>query len=165
MPGYVIHLAIAKVYEKYNNINNISEFERGVIAPDMSSDKSKSHYGLHSSEPNLKEFVRLNRDLDEYTEGYFLHLLTDYLFYNRFLKEWDTRIYDDYNKLNNSIIKKYGIIIPPEIDAIVEYKSGQTEIIEEEKLFRFIDSIGKINIREIFIKEKSNCELESLLEY
>jgi len=54
MPGYTIHIAIAKKYiEKHKSeIRSEDEFIKGVIAPDMnenldgpSEDKSKTHYG------------------------------------------------------------------------------------------------------------------------
>lgn len=164
MPGYVIHLAVGKVYEENNKINNKMEFEKGIIAPDMASDKAKSHYGLYSSQSNLNEYIRLNRKFDEYKEGYFLHLLTDYLFYNRFLTRWDSSIYNDYNKLNQILIKKYDISIPKEIQQIVKFESGNTEILKRDKLYRFIDSVGKIDIRAILLKEDINFEKECWLE-
>ena len=54
MPGFTIHIAIAKEYMKKhkNEIKNEDEFIKGVIAPDMNEkldgpteDKSKNHYG------------------------------------------------------------------------------------------------------------------------
>lgn len=54
MPGFTIHMAIAKQYtKKYNSeIKNEDEFIKGAIAPDMNEnldgpaeDKSKTHYG------------------------------------------------------------------------------------------------------------------------
>lgn len=43
MAGYVIHLAIGQEYAKRNKINNLEEFLKGCIAPDM-QDKKFSHY-------------------------------------------------------------------------------------------------------------------------
>ncbi len=165
MPGYVIHLAVGKVYEENNKINNKMEFEKGIIAPDLAKNKAKSHYGVYSSQPNLNEYIRLNRKFDEYTEGYFLHLLTDYLFYNRFLTRWDSSIYNDYNKLNHTLIEKYDISIPKEIQQIVKFESGNTEILKRDKLYRFIDSVGKIDLRTILSKEDINFEKECWLEF
>ena len=102
MPGYVIHLAVGKIYEKNNKIKNISSFRKGLIAPDMSDDSPKAHYGTSSSQPDLKRFLSENNDFDEYKEGYFLHLVTDYLFYNCFLKTWSPSIYEDYDRPSSS---------------------------------------------------------------
>lgn len=57
MPGYVIHLAVAKVYEKKNGIKDIKKFEQGVIAPDQNKNKLISHYGPDSSHPGLEKFL------------------------------------------------------------------------------------------------------------
>ncbi len=164
MPGYVIHLAVGKVYSQNNKINNISDFQKGIIAPDMARDKTKSHYGPYSSQPNLKEYIEMNKNFDDFKEGYFLHLLTDYLFYNRFLTKWDPNIYEDYDKLNNAIIKKYGIIVPKEIQNIVQYVIGKPKVLDENKLYQFIDSVGKVDIRKMILKKDINIEKDLYLE-
>lgn len=54
MPGFVIHLAVAKKYLENHpkEVQDLNSFQKGVIAPDLnadfsgpSEDKSKSHYG------------------------------------------------------------------------------------------------------------------------
>ena len=96
MPGFVIHIAIAKEYAKNHNkeIKNVQEFIEGAIAPDYISltnpneNKNKTHYGQwgdwtsHNQQIHLNEFlkdekVNLNTD---YWKGYFIHLLSDYYF-------------------------------------------------------------------------------------
>ena len=151
MPGYIIHLAVGKEYAKKNEIKNIEEFEKGIIAPDLISkeDKQASHYGPNSSQPDLNKFLKANGILTEYNEGYFLHLLTDFLFYNKFLKEWDPLIYKDYNKLNEKLIKKYDIIIPEIIKDIVKFEDGKLTVLNEEELYKFISCVGKIDVRTI----------------
>ena len=151
MPGYVIHLAVGKVYSKKNKIKNIEDFERGIIAPDLigKKDKSKSHYGPNSCKPDLNLFLKTNNILTDYNEGYFLHLLTDHLFYNKFLKMWNPNIYEDYDILNAGLIKKYGIILPEEIKDVVKFKSGNLNILNKDEICAFINSVGKIDIRKI----------------
>lgn len=164
MPDYVIHLAVGKIYLQNNNVVNLREFEKGIIAPDMVTDKSKSHYGPYSSQPDLSRYIKCNKYFGEFQEGYFLHLVTDYLFYNRFLTKWASDIYEDYDKLNEPIVKKYKITIPKEIQGVVCFKSGKTKVLDENELYRFIDSVGKINIREIFLKKGINFERDAWLE-
>ena len=96
MAGYMIHLAIGSVYAQNNEIEDLQSFYKGIIEPDMIDNKSKSHYGLVTSQPGLNKFIKLNGISTSYKEGYFLHLLTDYLFYNRFLENWNPDIYNDY---------------------------------------------------------------------
>jgi len=60
MPGYVIHLAVAKEYLKKskNRNENEEEFINGVIFPDSVKDKAITHYGEKSSKSNLYEFLK-----------------------------------------------------------------------------------------------------------
>jgi len=153
MPGYVIHLAVGKVYEKNNKIEDIPSFERGIIAPDLALDKSKSHYGPYSSRPDLNRFLRMQGISSSYQEGYFLHLVTDFLFYNKFLTSWDSAIYEDYDRSNARIMCKYGIVIPEEIQRTIQFKEGTLRFFQEEELYGFIDLVGKINIRQMVLQK------------
>lgn len=158
MPGYVIHLAVGRVYAENNKIKDLKDFERGIIEPDMLRDKVKSHYGPYSSQPGLNQFLLINGIPSSYDEGYFLHLVTDYLFYRKFLDRWDKTIYDDYDKLNDRIIKKYQIEVPKVIEEKVKFKSGETSILNEEDLYKFINSVGQINIRQMILQKQLNWE-------
>ena len=158
MPGYAIHLAVGNVYKKNNNIKDIESFEKGIIAPDLNDDKKMSHYGPYSSRPDLSKFLQMNDISDSYNEGYFLHLVTDYLFYNKFLIKWNSDLYNDYNKLNYKIIKKYGVVIPKEIEDVVKYSDGKTSILNEKDVYSFIESVGKIDIRSIVEKDTQKVE-------
>lgn len=156
MPGYVIHLAVGNVYSQNNKIQNITNFEKGIIAPDLAPDKIKSHYGQHSSEPALNKYIQINgNNLNNYQEGYFLHLVTDYLFYNKFLTLWNPTIYEDYDILNSRIMKKYKVVIPEKIKNIVQFKDGNLSILNESDIYNFIDSVGKIDIRQIIITKEN----------
>lgn len=160
MPGYFIHLAVGKVYSQNNKIEDLKSFEKGIIDPDMSKNKAESHYGPYSSQPGLNQFIQINGISGSYNEGYFLHLVTDYLFYNKFLNVWDLDIYNDYDKLNSIIMKKYGIVVPEEVKEEVKFQDGKTSILNEEDLYEFINSVGRINIRQIVSQRELHCEEE-----
>lgn len=160
MPGYVIHLAVGKVYSQNNKIDDLENFQKGIIAPDMEEDKAKSHYGPYSSSPGLDKFINEKCIEDSFNEGYFLHLLTDYYFYNKFLDEWKPGIYDDYDKLNEEIIKKYGIELPEQIKDKINFKDGELTILDEEKIYKFIDTVGKVNIRDTITKKEKNTKID-----
>ena len=108
MAGYVIHLAVAEAYiEKHpGSIKNYEEFIQGVIFPDSVSDKSITHYGEKSSKVNLKKFLDDKEIDNDYNKGYFLHLVTDYIFYNHFLEVFSKDIYNDYDVLNEKLQEK-----------------------------------------------------------
>ena len=129
MPGYVIHLAVAEEYlKKHGNKEKYNNFIEGVIFPDSVKDKSLTHYGPGSSYSNLKLFLEDKKDMkDDFTRGYFEHLLTDYLFYNKYIDTFSKAMYDDYDLLNSYLIEKY----KPEVLAIEElfyFKNQKTVI-------------------------------------
>ena len=59
MPGYIIHLAVGNEYIKNHptEILDKDKFIDGVIYPDLTNDKSKTHYGPKSSRANLSLLV------------------------------------------------------------------------------------------------------------
>lgn len=150
MPGYVIHLAIAKKQIELNKIQNEEEFIRGVIAPDLLKQVGiDSHYG-NSSNPNLKKFLKKHTIKTDYNKGYFLHLVTDYIFYNKFLDNWTPEIYEDYDVLNNSLIRKYGLSIPKEAQEYVKFQDKALTILNFDDIISFIETVGKISINEMY---------------
>lgn len=150
MPGYVIHLAVAKKHIELNNIRNEDEFIRGVIAPDLLKQAGlDSHYG-NSSTPNLREFLKKHNIETDYNKGYFLHLVTDYIFYNKFLDRWSPEIYEDYNSLNYILIKEYGLIIPKEVQEYVKFQDKALTILNFDDIISFIETVGKIPINQMY---------------
>ena len=105
MPGYVIHLAIAEMYLKKHNDKkeDYNEFIEGVIYPDSTKIKSETHYGDKSSESNLYEFLKEHELKNSFEKGYFLHLLTDYLFYNRYIDTISEKIYREYKAVSKNL--------------------------------------------------------------
>jgi len=154
MPGYIIHLAVAKEYIRNFRIKDEEEFLKGTIAPDLlattlAEGKEKTHYSpIGGAQVNLKQFLKENKITSSYMEGYFLHLVVDYLFYNRYFTNFDTRLYDDYDKTNKQLIEEYNITIPDEISEIIQFKEGELEILDIEKLNQMITEISKKSIRE-----------------
>ena len=154
MAGYVIHLAVAEAYKvkHIDDIKNYEDFIKGVIFPDSVSDKSLTHYGEKSSKVNLKEFLRENEIDNDYNKGYFLHLVTDYIFYNKFLDCFSKDIYNDYDILNEIIQKKFNVIIPESVNDKVFYKRVYTSILAEEKVIKFIEEVSDYKLS--YIKEE-----------
>ncbi len=145
----MIHLAVGSVYAQKYPVTDMNAFMQGIIAPDRAQDKAKSHYGPYSSRPDLQSFIEEHPAFDAYTEGYFVHLLTDHLFYNRFLEKWDPQIYDDYNRLNAGIIQRYGITLPAEIKDVVKYKTGPLVLLDENRIYGFIEAAGNVDVRRV----------------
>ena len=169
MAGYVIHLAIAEEYlRKHKDIKeDYEEFIKGVIYPDSVTDKSLTHYGIKSSKVILKDFLQDNEINNSYMRGYFLHLITDYLFYNKYLEKFSKDIYNDYDILNKRLIEKYNVVLPENIQNNVFYEDGETKILTLELAIKIIDEISDLNLNAVEkeIRENSNDEKWSKINW
>lgn len=154
MPGYVIHLAIAKKQLEQGKINDVEEYIRGTMAPDLLKRQGiDSHYG-YSSNPGFKQFFREHTIENDYEKGYFLHLVTDYLFYNKFidLEKWTPDLYRDYDALNKPIVQMYGIDLPEEVRDETQFCDETPQMLKLEDVVSFIDTVGKMDLEEIYKK-------------
>lgn len=149
MPGYVIHLSIASEYlKKHNDIKDKDEFFKGVIAPDETKNKVETHYGENPRKTDLEKFLK-NNEIDTcFNKGFFLHLLTDYLFYNKYLKEKVEKsiLHNEYDFINEFLIKKYKIAIPNNIQDKIFFKNENPKILKKDFICKFIDDISNYNI-------------------
>ena len=158
MAGYVIHVAVAKEYlRKHKDIEeDEQEFIDGTIAPDLTDDKSKTHYGVASSETDLSYYLSENVVDNSFKRGYFLHLLVDRLFYNYYFdikkikREMNIKIsdyiYDDYDKLNKVLIEKYQVVLPLELQKYVKIKDGKTKILDLNIVEKMIEEISDLDL-------------------
>ena len=80
----------------------------------------------------MRNYLIKNDIKSDYDKGYFLHLVTDYLFYNKLLECTSKEIYNDYDILNKFLIEEYKVKIPKEIEDNVFYKVGNTKILSKE---------------------------------
>jgi len=172
MASIAMHMAIALEYRKNNKIVDFLEFMRGVKFPDLDgnqkrSNKSKTHYetsrrdetssvkDLFVNKINLYEFLIKNKLFSDYEKGYFLHLVTDYFFFNLFIiKDCKTHeeyekyfniIYSDYDKINKDLEITYGID-NSDTPWFNSYLDGEPETFSREDLHKFIKFCSKINL-------------------
>lgn len=158
MAGYIIHLAVAETYIKKHpkDIKEYEKFIEGVIFPDSVSDKSITHYGEKSSKVNLKHFLVENEINDDYNKGYFLHLVTDFIFYNKFLECFSKDIYNDYDILNKRLQERFEVKLPDKVKASVFYKDGETKILNLESVTKFIEEVSTYKLDDIKDKVLEN---------
>ena len=150
MPGYVIHLAIAQEYLRKHNKKKSEDFILGSIEPDFTTDKTKTHYGKSPAYTNLKEYLENNKIDDDFNQGYFLHLVTDYLFYNYYLNEIrKPQIYEDYDVTNKTLIEKYKIDLPEKVKDKIFFKNGNPEILTVKLACKVIDEVSEYTLEEI----------------
>ena len=143
MPGFTIHTIIAKEYVKKhpNEISDEKEFINGTIAPDLTTDKNTTHYGIWE---RLIVITNLDKMLEDpkvditkdYWKGYFLHLYVDNQFYNNYFKiaDYDINI-DDFPKE----IRKYMRSI---------YSIEKPKYIDYSKLKNMIKELSEINLKD-----------------
>ena len=171
MPGFTIHIAIAKEYAKKheNEIKNMDEFIEGTIAPDYipienkNISKSQTHYGIwgdwtkDNQEIHLDAFLQdekvdLSRD---YWKGYFIHLLTDDYFDRIYFREeakqakknQDT-FHKDYDCLNAEIIKRYHVEVMGKIKKYMNQIEDEPKYLQLKKIIQFIEEMSNINLEQ-----------------
>lgn len=159
MAGYVIHLIVADEYLRKTKeiITNKEDFIKGVIYPDSVKIKGETHYSpYYSSDVNLYEFVKANfnkMDQDFY-KGYFLHLLTDFLFYKKHFVlpkagMASEIIHNDYDILNGELLEKYKIEIPEELKTYCNIKQGDPVYIKRENIYECIDDCSSYHLYDL----------------
>lgn len=163
MPGYVIHVIIAEEYAQNNNIENKEELIKGTMYPDSIKIKGETHYSPYcSSDTNLYEFL-LDKKIDNlFNLGYFLHLVADCVFYNRYFADKKginnaELVHSDYDILNKRLLKRYDITLPEEVKEYALFKEGELKVLTEEKVYEFINEISNYNLYELaekILKEK-----------
>ena len=166
MPGYVIHLAVAQEYLKKhkNRKENYYEFIEGVIYPDSVKDKSKTNYGPKSGETNIIKFLEENNIQNSFERGYLLHLVTDYLFYNKYIDTYSIDIYNDYDILNKRLIEKYEVKIPEKVKNKIFFKDDiKLKILSMELVEKLIDEVSSLNLD--IIAEQVKEEPEKWTEF
>ena len=161
MPGYVIHLSVAEEYlRKQTKVKeNYDEFIEGVIYPDSVTDKSLTHYGKSSSYSNLYNFLKERELKNSFNRGYFLHLLTDYLFYNKYIDFFSKDIYNDYDILNRQLIDKYNVTLPEKIKKYVFFKENlELKILSLPLVEKIITDISSMQLDDIAKQVQNNPE-------
>ena len=157
MPGFVIHIAIGQEYLRKHNLNYSKEFIKGTVAPDFTDDKSKTHFGKSPRYTNLKRFLDNNKTDNDYNKGFFLHLITDYLFYNYYVtKIGKEGLYNDYDLTNKDIINKYNVILLDNVKDKVFFKEGIPKTLTLELACKIIDEISSMDLKDIEAEVKNN---------
>lgn len=190
MASFQIHLMIGKKYlQKNSSILKKEEFYQGVIAPDLEKDKSKSHYSgpldknnlceYLKNKVNLKDYLKENQIDTDYQKGVFLHLITDFLFYNEFFEKSYLRsvtyekfvkdMYYSYDLMNDWIGQEWKVGLPVnmirQINEDIEKSKNEKNsigyigqnILPIEKLEKWMEDVSSICLEEYKqILEKEN---------
>lgn len=184
MPGFNIHIAVANKYLNNNKIDDRLAFLRGSVYPDLSVDKSGSHYSdpivnnLYDSlrgKVNLKKCFLYNTGDSDFDKGVLLHLVTDYYFYNYFFDDdyikntsydqFQNDIYYSFDQVDDYVKNKYSVEYEVYKDRILDdfehyklykYNEFTKNIIDVNRLDKFIEDMSLINIDEIRSSYENN---------
>ncbi len=184
MASSVIHLAVAKKYFEKNKGLNYEKLMAGSLYPDAAKNKDKTHYtnvnrGTDNvshirSKVDLYSFLQDRKEIDDFELGWFLHLVTDYLFfeecfntqylldntYQKFCED----LYFAYDCLSTYLSDKYDISLddykgyPSEYYPGSEYKDC---ILTKDTIDNFIERVSSINLVdyiELIRKAKHNVK-------
>jgi len=180
MPSFNIHLAVGKRYNDKNKLIDIDSFYNGIVDPDLASNKDLSHYTGERVDKTLdtylknkvilKDYLLKNNINSDYDKGVFLHLITDYVFFNNFFpieylnnttyNDFVNDLYYSYDSTNDYLLKKYNLdlsLIKDIIESniadsrkaknIVNIRPAKN-ILPISELDNFIESISNINLEE-----------------
>lgn len=173
MASSPIHLAIAKMYlERNKEILNKNQVLSGTLYPDTIKDKNMSHYAdldkrgkdnrSHlQGKVNLFSFLKEHESLNDFEMGWFIHLVTDYLFFDECFsdeylfshsyEEFRKDLYFSYDCLTNYLMERYNITIEDYTVYTSEYYPGKTYqkcLLSKEMIDSFILRVGSIDFRE-----------------
>ena len=96
-------------------------------------------------------------------EGYMLHLLADYYFYNKYFKKEIVEmeqngdsLYYDYDCMNKEISEKYNVKLFENIKQYAKIIDGNAKYLNTNKVIDFIEEMSDINLEDIIkiIEEK-----------
>ena len=176
MASLILHQIIGELYCEKNNIIDRENFLYGNIAPDiLPNDKDENHYVKHidyttyldaiKERVSLPAFCKDKALITPYIEGYFLHLVTDYIFYERLIinnpcfsqfindkySNSGTKMYKEYDRVAHFVCNKY-----PDIDTS-KLPSFATTILEEpltlftkRQLSDFIEICSSLDLNKIY---------------
>lgn len=177
MASAAIHLAIAKQYlERHPDLDKKDLF-RGTLYPDVGINSIELHYpksfvicdfaiGVYDK-VDLYAFLLSNNVFNSFEVGWFLHLVTDYLFFlecfteeyllsktcNKFCQE----LYHAYDCLDSYLFTKYHIVKEDYEAYSSEYYPGipyEECILSKEMVDAFIDRVSSIDLEKYIEKIK-----------
>lgn len=182
MANLTVHIAVAQEWAKAHNIVASDDFIYGAVAPDLLSIVDKKdgnfHYGHNFNSKSLKEYYLNKVDLGyyvccngittDYDLGYFLHLVTDYYFYIKFLNLNDIDKYGDNFK--SMLFETYDATLPfvnnfykvnydnshPQLKYVKDkYENAEVGdykfvLYDNEKIKNFIDEIAHIDLFKLY---------------
>ena len=179
MASSAMHLAVAKKYLEKNKDKNFNykKVMAGTLYPDAAKDKDKTHYTMScrgnnlvtylASKVSLYDFLVEYEVVESFELGWFIHLVTDYLFFaecfseeyllTHSYEEFRRDLYFAYDCLEKYLSEKYKMTIDDYESYPSEYHEGilyRDSILTKETIDSFIERVSSINIEDYINKIK-----------
>ena len=179
MASSAMHLAVAKKYLEKNKDKNFNykKVMAGTLYPDAAKDKDKTHYTMScrgnnlvtylASKVSLYDFLVVHEVVESFELGWFIHLVTDYLFFaecfseeyllTHSYEEFRRDLYFAYACLGKYLSEKYKLTIDDYESYPSEYHEGilyRDSILTKETIDSFIERVSSINIEDYINKIK-----------
>lgn len=174
MASASMHLAIAKEYYKMHNTLDYDKYMAGNLYPDTFKNKDESHYTDKNrgkdmvshlkGKVNLYNFLQEHNIKDSFEFGWFMHLVTDYLFFQECFTEeyllghsfdeFRKDLYYGYDCLANHVEEKYNLVLD-------DYKAYPNE---RHQGIGYKDCIFTIEMIDKFIERVSSIDMDKYIE-
>ncbi len=172
MPGLSIHYAVATHSTKQNNITNLQDYINGSFYPDLDQKLSR-HYSDPNVNPetitglqkkvNLQAYIKEHSLNSDFEKGYFMHLVTDYLFYHdlcikmyhkdssmlSLLGHWLA----EYNGINTIVYNNYPYNIediPQNISQYFVIDGKMPKYFTEKNITDFVNYCSSLDLNQVF---------------
>ena len=180
MPCTALHLAIVEEYVLKNKEAKKDVFVEGAILPDLAEDKNASHYCINKKIKSIKDMVDTKVDIvkcskefdfsDELKKAVYLHLLTDYLFYQYIYnpetekenpKDVLVALDSDQGIITEYVFGRYSINSPDGAEDLLKIKqnTGKLRFLSEKEIERFIKVVSNFNLNDVKQNIVQNAEL------
>lgn len=185
MPSMAVHLAVGAEFLKYNKTKDKKSFRQGILKPDLlglisQEQKEIAHY-TDKKTPNmtLKERCQTKVNLLRYLQdkkidsdfelGYYVHLVTDFYFFNYFLFSPNhkkinepnvdlSELYVDYEKIAKDMEIRFNVD-NSDTPWAGKYAEGEPVFFSKNEIFEFVEKCSKLNVlllRDKILKDPPN---------
>lgn len=187
MPSQIIHLAIAKRYltKHPQAIRDVQAFLDGSVLPDLASDKAVSHCGVRTEKHDIvkrnaqkvspTKFAATHDLSDDLNKGQYLHLYTDYQYYNVFLldyfkqmrtsfKQISIDIYETSRRDDAYLRQKYGVeytdtTIGQELQTLNDIWDQKMGEFRQRPDYHFSMPYSDTDALDVFIEQMADTEI------
>ncbi|MBE5735444.1 MAG: hypothetical protein E7361_03265 [Clostridiales bacterium] len=172
MASLAIHKVIADKYIDNNKIEDKVQFYEGTYFVDIVGDKYINHYSTFIKNDSYADKLCRKVDLvkfcaehkidTDFDKAYFLHLVTDYIFYTKYLLQFpilqDLKnqevarqiVYNEYGMLNGYIEDRYGIDIEDLPESGRLRIKGQLNIMSVKDIDYIIDYCASLDLDKVY---------------